>query len=223
VQEARATSAEALVLTVDSPFQVGGTRVARWAHPERSFSDALVETARQWVHVIRGRGRKAATPTKGYGLRARHATSPLALVSELAATAGRPVLVKGILAPEDAEVALEAGAAGIVVSNHGGRVLDGCSASLEMLPSIVQRVAGRIPVLVDSGFRRGSDVLKARALGADAVLVGRPVLWGLGAFGEAGVFRVLEIFTTGLIEAMARCGVRSIREVDARLVRTDFP
>lgn len=222
VQEARAQRAEALVLTVDSPFQVDGGRIARWVRNEQTFRGALVETARHWVRVIRGDARKPTTPPSRYGLRPRYPTSPSRLVFDLASTAGMPVLVKGILAPEDAEIALEAGAAGIVVSNHGGRVLDGCAASMEMLPSIVERVAGRIPVLVDSGFRRGSDVLKARALGAAAVLVGRPILWGLGAFGEAGVHRVLEIFTTGLIQAMARCGARSMGEVDSRLVQMEF-
>jgi 4-hydroxymandelate oxidase len=141
------------------------------------------------------------------------------MLAELCATAGLPVLVKGILAEEDAEIAIGAGAAGIVVSNHGGRVLDGCCASIEVLPAVVARVAGRVPVLMDSGIRRGSDVLKACALGASAVLVGRPVLWGLGAFGEAGVARVLEILTAELVDAMARLGVRSLAEVDQQLVR----
>ena len=102
------------------------------------------------------------------------------------------LLLKGILAPEDARLAVEAGIDGIVVSNHGGRVEDGVSATIDVLPEIVAAVGGRMPVLVDSGFRRGSDIVKALALGAQAVCIGRPYLWGLGAFGQPGVERVLE-------------------------------
>ena len=101
--------------------------------------------------------------------------------------------VKGMRTPEDAKLAVEHGADGIVVSNHGGRYLDSVPATIEVLPEIIGQAGGRIPVLVDSGFRRGTDILKALAIGAKAVLVGRPPLWGLGAFGDVGVQRVLEI------------------------------
>src|SRR5262245_55843958 len=102
------------------------------------------------------------------------------------------LVLKGILTPEDAKLAAEAGIDGIVVSNHGGRVEDGVSATIDVLPDIVA-VAGGTPVLIDSGFRRGSDIVKALALGAQAVCIGRPYIWGLGAFGQPGVERVLEI------------------------------
>ena len=100
-------------------------------------------------------------------------------------------MLKGILAHEDAKLAADAGIDAIVVSNHGGRVEDGVSATIDVLPEIVEAVGGRMPVLVDSGFRRGSDIVKALALGAQAVCIGRPYLWGLGAFGQPGVERVL--------------------------------
>jgi isopentenyl diphosphate isomerase/L-lactate dehydrogenase-like FMN-dependent dehydrogenase len=130
-----------------------------------------------------------------------------------------PVLVKGVLAPEDARIALEHGAAGIVVSNHGARQLDGVPAPIEMLPEVAEVVAGRVPVLVDGGVRRGTDILKAIALGATAVLVGRPYIWGLAADGEAGVSRVLAMLRAEFELAMALCGCRSVDDVTARLIR----
>ena len=110
-----------------------------------------------------------------------------------AATPGLPLLVKGILTAEDAELAVQAGADGIVVSNHGGRQLDGAPAGLAALPEVVAQVGGRVPVLMDGGVRRGTDILKSLALGAAAVLVGRPMAWALAAEGETGVARALDI------------------------------
>lgn len=121
--------------------------------------------------------------------------------------------IKGLETHEDAQLAVEHGADGIVVSNHGGRAMDGCRATIDALPECVDAVHGRIPVLVDSGFRRGSDVFKALALGATAVGIGRPYLWGLGAFGQAGVERVLDIFHAELALAMRQCGTRSVVEI----------
>lgn len=131
---------------------------------------------------------------------------------------GLPVLVKGILAAEDAPLAIEAGADGIVVSNHGGRQLDATTAGVDALPDVVEAVAGRVPVLMDGGVRRGTDVLTALALGAVAVLVGRPIAWGLGADGEDGVARVLEILRTGLENAMVLTGCHTLADVTRELV-----
>lgn len=117
-----------------------------------------------------------------------------------------PLLVKGLLHPEDAERALQAGCDGIVVSNHGGRVLDGAPASLQALPAICRQVAGRKPVLLDSGIRRGSDVYKALSLGADAVLLGRPAIWGLSVAGAMGVAHVIRLVRDELEMTMALCG-----------------
>jgi isopentenyl diphosphate isomerase/L-lactate dehydrogenase-like FMN-dependent dehydrogenase len=129
-----------------------------------------------------------------------------------------PILVKGILTAEDARLAVDAAADGIVVSNHGGRQLDGVQASVEALPEVVEAVAGRIPVLLDGGVRRGSDVLKSLALGAAAVLIGRPTAWGLAVDGEDGVVRVLEILREELDTAMALAGCRTISDVTPELV-----
>lgn len=145
------------------------------------------------------------------------------LFEELRSMVRVPLLAKGLLTAEDAVLAIEHGVDGIVVSNHGGRTLDYTPSSLEVLPEIVEAVAGRVPVLVDSGFRRGSDALKALALGAAAVCLGRVPRWGLGSFGAPGVARVLEIVQAELGEAMTRCGATRLAAVDRSLVRTDFP
>jgi 4-hydroxymandelate oxidase len=132
--------------------------------------------------------------------------------------AGLPVLVKGVLRGDDAEAFVAAGAAGIVVSNHGGRQLDGAVTSAEALPEVVAAVGDRVPVLVDGGLRRGTDVLKALALGASGVLVGRPVLWGLATGGAEGVRRVLIGLQEELVRAMALCGATSIAELTPDLI-----
>lgn len=128
------------------------------------------------------------------------------------------VLVKGIETREDALLCLENGADGIVVSNHGGRAEESGRGTIECLPEVVEAVRGRVPVLVDGGVRRGRDVFKALALGAAAVGVGRPYIWGLGAFGQSGVERVLELLNAELRLIMAQCGTRSIREIGASSV-----
>jgi 4-hydroxymandelate oxidase len=130
-----------------------------------------------------------------------------------------PVLLKGVLAPEDAAMAVQSGASGLVVSNHGGRQLDGVIATLDALPDVVGAVNGKIPVLMDGGIRRGTDILKALAYGAKAILVGRPPLWGLGAFGQPGVERVLWMLGAELKLAMALAGKPTLASIDRSLVR----
>lgn len=129
-----------------------------------------------------------------------------------------PVLLKGVLAPEDARLAVEHGAAGIIVSNHGGRQLDDALRPCDALPAVVEAVAGQAEVFVDGGIRRGSDVLKALALGARAVLVGRPYLWGLAVNGEAGVRHVLSIVREELALSMALTGRPTIKDIDYSLL-----
>jgi len=130
----------------------------------------------------------------------------------------KPLLIKGILHPEDAAMAAGMGVDGIIVSNHGGRQLDGAIASVDALAAVVAQVNGRIPVLVDGGIRRGTDVVKALALGASACLIGRPQLWGVAVAGQAGVERVLDIFQREIDMAMGLCGVRSIAEITRELI-----
>jgi 4-hydroxymandelate oxidase len=144
----------------------------------------------------------------------------------LASSTSRPLVVKGLCRPDDVRAAIASGAQGVWISNHGGRQLDGAPATADVLASCVEAAKGRDPrsttTIVDGGVRRGVDILRALALGADAVAVGRPVLWGLGAGGEAGVRRVLRILRDEFELAMALAGVRSpdeIRQLGAELVR----
>jgi 4-hydroxymandelate oxidase len=131
---------------------------------------------------------------------------------------GLPVIVKGVLHPDDARLAVDHGAAAVAVSNHGGRQLDGAIASLDALPAVVDAVAGRVPVLLDGGVRRGTDALIALALGATGVGIGRPVLWGLACDGEAGVGRVLDLLTGELEQAMALAGAPSVGQLSPAFV-----
>jgi lactate 2-monooxygenase len=136
--------------------------------------------------------------------------------SDLAALVERsplPVLVKGIQHPDDARAAIDAGVAGMVVSNHGGRQVDGAIGSLDALPGVVDEVAGTVPVLFDSGIRSGADIAVALALGADAALIGRPFVWGLALAGQAGVEHVLRCLLADLDLTMALSGVRSVPEL----------
>jgi isopentenyl diphosphate isomerase/L-lactate dehydrogenase-like FMN-dependent dehydrogenase len=140
------------------------------------------------------------------------------VVKRLRDTVKGKLLLKGILAFEDAKLAADAGIDGIVVSNHGGRVEDGVGATIEVLPEIVA-AAGTMPVLVDSGFRRGSDIVKALAIGAKGVCIGRPYLWGLGAFGQPGVERVLAILHGETRAAMLQLGAPTLRDLTPAMVR----
>ncbi len=129
------------------------------------------------------------------------------------------LVIKGLTQPEDARLALRAGVDGIHVSNHGGRGDESGFATIDSLPEVVDVVRGRIPVIVDGGIRRGTDVLKALALGADAVCVGRPYIWGLGAFGQDGVAKVMQILDTELEVAMTQAGTPTLADITAAAVR----
>jgi isopentenyl diphosphate isomerase/L-lactate dehydrogenase-like FMN-dependent dehydrogenase len=191
---------EAVVVTVDAPR--GGNR-------ERDLRTGFhipAEIRVPGVEAALGPGR-AVTIEETFDLMQPALT--WSYLEELASDCRVPVLVKGILTAEDAELAVEHGAAGIVVSNHGGRQLDRCLATADALPEVVDAVEGRIPVMVDGGIRRGVDAAIALALGADAVLVGRPALWGLAAGGEAGVRQVLGLLRAELTLALALCGCAS--------------
>ena len=124
-----------------------------------------------------------------------------------------PLLLKGVLHPTEARAAVDRGVDGLIVSNHGGRQLDGAPASIEALPAVIEAVRGRIPVLLDGGVRRGADVVKALALGAAACLIGRPQLWGLAVAGEAGVAHVLDIYRREIDRVMGLCGISRIADI----------
>lgn len=129
-----------------------------------------------------------------------------------------PVVVKGIMGADDARVAVDSGADALVVSNHGGRILDFNRSALEALPEVVDAAAGKVPVLLDSGIRSGGDIVKAMALGARAVLTGRPIAWGVGAFGAHGVERVFAIFAEEMQRALTMTGVARVREITSGIL-----
>jgi 4-hydroxymandelate oxidase len=130
-----------------------------------------------------------------------------------------PVLIKGVMTPEEAEAAVKRGMQGIVVSNYGGLLAPGMASSMEMLPSIAEAVAGEVPVLIDGSFRRGSDIFKALAYGATAVMIGRPLAWGLAAYGPEGAQQVLEMLQTEVARDMAHTGRPTLRDIDRTVVK----
>jgi isopentenyl diphosphate isomerase/L-lactate dehydrogenase-like FMN-dependent dehydrogenase len=192
VAQARDSGFTALVLTIDAP--VRGNR-------ERDARTAFQVPPEITVPSI---GRGGVTPQQVFEMISASLTWHD--LERFASAAGMPLLVKGVLTAEDARLACEHGAAGVIVSNHGGRSLDGVAATIDALPEVVEAVGGRIEVLVDGGVRRGSDVVKALGLGARAVLAGRAPLWGLTVDGEAGARRVLEILRAEVLNALQLVG-----------------
>ena len=179
----------------------------------RAYPDRFLKT------LLNGRGRAAVQYFTNIYSRPSIAWQHLPFLRE---HTDLPIVLKGILHPDDAVRALDAGIDAIVVSNHGGRQVDGSIATLEALPAIADAVDGRIPILLDSGIRSGADAFKALALGASAVLIGRPYVYGLAVAGHRGVREVIENFTADFELTMALAGCRSIAEIDRdALVATD--
>lgn len=209
-EEAAASGFEAVVVTVDAP--PGGNR-------ERDLRNGFALPAELGVPSVRAAlgGDRELTIAETFAL--MEPALDWDDLEDLAAACGLPVLVKGVLSAEDATMAVSRGAAGVVVSNHGGRQLDCSVASAEALPEVVDAVGGQVPVLVDGGIRRGTDVAVALALGAEAVLVGRPVIWGLAAGGEEGALRVLEILREELRLTLGLCGCASPGELGRAQLR----
>jgi 4-hydroxymandelate oxidase len=217
VQRAEAAGCQALVVTVDTPVvglrnremrikfalppgmdrpNLKGLKTSSTSHlpPEDQIYSAVLDPKLTWKEI-----------------------------DWLRSLARTPVVLKGVLNPDDAEIAVKAGVSGIIVSNHGARNLDTLPATIDVLPEVAARVAGRVPVLMDSGVRRGTDVLKALALGANAVLIGRPYLYGLGAAGAEGVTRIINILRREFEMAMALTGRTSVAGIDHSALWTDRP
>jgi 4-hydroxymandelate oxidase len=215
VIRAAAAGASALVLTVDVP--VRGRREAE----ERTRFAMPAGVATALLAAPEGALGPAGTTGNAVAAEVNAVFDPTLNWGDLdwlASLSPLPVLLKGILHPDDAVRALEYGTQAILVSNHGGRQLDSAVAALDALPAVVEAVAGRVEVLVDGGVRRGTDVLKALALGARAVLIGRPIHWGLAVNGEAGVRHVLELLRAELALDLILCGVASPAEVNRSLI-----
>jgi 4-hydroxymandelate oxidase len=218
----QAAGCAAVVITIDQQA----------SYYERSQRTRNLGGSPRGAAPARGRGAgpagAAGPPAAPTGIARYRITSPRLwytwdYVAEVRKLIKVPILLKGILTHEDARLAVEHGVDGIIVSNHGGRSMDYGPSTLEVLPEIVDAVGGRIPVLTDSGYRRGADILKALALGARAVLLGRVTRWGLGAYGAAGAQRVLEIVQQELVAAAASAGRPTLASIDRTLVRTRFP
>jgi 4-hydroxymandelate oxidase len=215
VRRAAAAGFQALVLTVDVPRL--GRRERDYRHGTTFPRDVI---PRNFVGEIDlGPDASQATALTAMTAQLLDASLTWETVDWLRQISNLPVLVKGVLTAEDAVLAVEHGVAGIVVSNHGGRQLDGTPAPVTVLPEIAAAVGDRCELIIDGGVRRGTDVVKALALGAKAVLIGRPYIWGLTVGGEAGVGRVLEQLRVELEMAMALCGATTADQITRRLVR----
>ena len=235
IERARAARCSALVLTLD--LQVLGQRHkdlrnGMTAPPRMTAANILnLMTKPRWVMGILG------TQRRGFGNIIGHASDVSDMSSLSSWTSqqfdpalswddvewikrrwGGKLIIKGIMDPEDARLAADSGADALIVSNHGGRQLDGAQSSIEALPAIVDEVGQRIEVHMDGGVRSGQDVIRAVALGAKGVYIGRPFLYGLGAMGEAGVTKCLEIIRNELDLTMAFCGLRDIQQVDRKIL-----
>jgi isopentenyl diphosphate isomerase/L-lactate dehydrogenase-like FMN-dependent dehydrogenase len=209
VENAQAAGARAIVVTVDQ----------QTAYHERQLHD------RHLGPLTRRTSTRAQpdVPPNPYRIMDTRLWYDWTFVEKIRPFVKVPLLLKGIVTAEDAELCIEHGLDGVVVSNHGGRSLDYSPATLEVLPEIVDAVRGRIPVVVDSGFRRGSDIFKALAIGAKAVCLGRVPRWGLAAYGSQGVQRVLQILQQELTMTMAQAGRPTLDSIDRGAVRVDFP
>lgn len=208
VQRAASLGASALVLTADMPYLAVRQRDVRNGFVLPATVSSAARSGAEWA-------------TGG-----SHAQDPAVTfvdIEWLAALTGLPVVVKGVLHPGDAATCIEAGAAGVWVSAHGGRQLDGAIAPALALPAVVDAVAGRAPVLVDGGIRSGTDVLRALALGADAAFIGRPVLWAAAHSGAAGVEQLLSTLADELRLAMALCGACTPLQIDRSIIHGTAP
>jgi 4-hydroxymandelate oxidase len=215
VERAVAAGASALVVTVDVP------RLGRREADERNRF--ALPTGLTMANLRAPEHRLVESDGDGSGLNAYiasvwHSALSWDDLDWLASLSSLPIVPKGILHPDDAVLAFEHGAGAVIVSNHGGRQLDGAVAALDALPAVVEAVAGRGEILLDGGVRRGTDILKALALGARAVMIGRPINWGLAVAGEAGARHVLELLRAELALDLMLCGLGSAAAVDRSLL-----
>ena len=215
VARAEAAGAKAIVLTVDAQM---------WGRRERDVRNRFhLPAGLQVANALPG-GHGAMPETAGESGLAAYVAQLFDLelswgdLEMLRGITPLPLVLKGLVHPDDAVLAVEHGADAVVVSNHGGRQLDTSPATAEALPAVVEAVAGRIPVLVDGGIRRGTDVIKALAMGASAVQIGRPVLWGLAVGGEPGILQAVGGLLREVDEGMALCGVTSPQDITADLL-----
>jgi 4-hydroxymandelate oxidase len=216
LRRAESTGCRAIVVTGDVP---------RLGRRERDLRNGFALPAHVDAVNVRGsQSHHLGTPTAGSSAIEVHAQAAFEpaltwdILAWVRARVSLPIVVKGILTAEDARLAVDHGASAIIVSNHGGRQLDGTISPIDALPECVDAVGGRCEIYVDGGVRRGTDVLKALALGARAVFVGRPILWGLAIAGEAGVSAVLALLADELERAMCLAGIPDVRSIPASIL-----
>jgi isopentenyl diphosphate isomerase/L-lactate dehydrogenase-like FMN-dependent dehydrogenase len=218
LKQAEAARCPAVVLTVDIVgMPTGRERIDRYRRPDnpecqpchKSVGDTVLRSATRLANA------GGLDPAQ---MLARSMMLDWEIVDRIRDATSMKLIVKGILSADDARLCVEHGVDGIIVSNHGGRAEDNGLSAIEALPAVVEAVAGRVPVLVDSGFRRGTDVFKALAVGAAAVCIGRPYLWGLAAFGQEGVEAVLTILRRELETTMRQMGTPALRDIGPALV-----
>lgn len=219
LQRAEAAGCTAVAITVDLPAGRNtetGTRLAR--QDARNCGACHADATGNRMNPRGGAGTATKPMFAGIDMQGVGLTSPTLtwdFIKRVKGVTKMKVLVKGLESAEDATLALQAGVDGIIVSNHGGRATETGRGTIESVAEVTQAVQRRIPVLVDGGVRRGTDVFKALALGATAVGIGRPYIWGLATFGQQGVERVLDILNNELRLAMVGCGTRSVKEITA--------
>ena len=211
---------EALCLTVDVPRL--GRRERDYRHPLVFPSDIMPVNFIHEFDMSSMPEASRGTALSAFVANLMDQTLNWDTVDWLRSITKMPIFLKGILTPEDALLAVEHGASGIVVSNHGGRQLDGAPPAIRVITEIADAVGDQVDLIMDGGVRRGTDVLKALALGAKAVLIGRPYIWGLAVDGEAGARQVLEQLRLEFETAMALCGVTSVSQITRRIVRAPW-
>jgi isopentenyl diphosphate isomerase/L-lactate dehydrogenase-like FMN-dependent dehydrogenase len=222
LKRAEAAGCVAVAVTVDLPAgrnTVTGTRLAR--QDTRNCAACHNDATGNRMTPRSGTGTATKPMFSGInmqGVALTSATLHWDFIKRVRDVTKMKVLIKGLEAGEDAAIAVQSGADGIIVSNHGGRATETGRGTIESVADVAEAVRGRVPVLVDGGVRRGTDVYKALALGATAVGIGRPYIWGLAAFGQSGVERVLDILNNELRLAMIGCGSRSVKEITAASV-----
>lgn len=214
IKRVDAAGCKAIVLTVDAPFL--GTRERdvrnKFSLPNGLSVRNLIPFSKENLPV------KNTSGITGYFADYLDPSLSWRDIEWIRSVTSLPLIIKGIACREDALLAVEYGADGIVVSNHGGRQLDTCRATIDVLPEVSDAVHDKIEILIDGGIRRGTDVIKAVALGAKAVLIGRPVIWGLAADGQNGVSIILEIFRKEIDLALALCGCDTVKKISRELI-----
>jgi 4-hydroxymandelate oxidase len=219
VERAHAAGCQALVVTVDAPIL--GTRERdvrnRFRLPDSLNIADLLDAAGMAGEAVR-RGKPTGSQLADFVYQVLDPALTWADIAWLRSISPLPIVLKGVLRGDDARRAVDVGCAGILVSNHGGRQLDGAIAALDALPEVVAAVDGQAEVYMDGGLRRGTDLLKALALGAQAAFIGRPMVWGLSVAGEAGVSHVLGLLRAELDEAMALCGCPTVADIGPDLL-----